>query len=54
MIYEYPKLESQDQQVIEMIRELRRELRHQVNMKSRALDRLFEAEHLCARASGIK
>jgi Fic family protein len=31
MIFEYPKLEAQDNQVIEMIRELRRDLRHQVN-----------------------
>jgi len=31
MIFEYPKLEAQDQQVLELIRELRRELRHQVN-----------------------
>lgn len=31
MIYTYPKLEAQDQQVLEMISDLRRELKHQVN-----------------------
>jgi len=32
MIFEYPKLASEDKQVLEMIRALRRELRHQVNV----------------------
>lgn len=32
MIYQYPKLEEQDRDVLEMIRQLRRDLRHQVNV----------------------
>ena len=32
MIFQYPKLEQIDRDVLEMIRELRRELRHQVNV----------------------
>lgn len=32
MIFQYPKLEQADRDVLEMIRELRRELRHQVNV----------------------
>ncbi len=32
MIHEYPKIETPDQEVLEMIRQLRRDLRHQVNV----------------------
>jgi Fic family protein len=32
MIFQYPKLEQQDRDVLEMIRQLRRDLRHQVNV----------------------
>jgi Fic family protein len=32
MIHQYPKLEQQDRDVLEMIRQLRRDLRHQVNV----------------------
>lgn len=32
MIFQYPKLERQDRDVLEMIRQLRRDLRHQVNV----------------------
>ena len=32
MIFQYPKLASEDKQVLEMIRSLRRDLRHQVNV----------------------
>lgn len=32
MIHQYPKLEQSDQEVLEMIRQLRRDLRHQVNV----------------------
>src|SRR6266481_3787345 len=32
MIFQYPRLEQADRDVLEMIRELRRELRHQVNV----------------------
>ena len=32
MIFQYPKLEGPDHEVLEMIRQLRRDLRHQVNV----------------------
>jgi Fic family protein len=32
MIFQYPKLDAADKQVLEMIRQLRRDLRHQVNV----------------------
>jgi Fic family protein len=32
MIFQYPRLETEDRQVLDMIRQLRRDLRHQVNV----------------------